>query len=329
MIRLADPLMLLLLLLPVAALLWMLRTRRPSRPRMKYSSLALLRGGGSSWRVGLLWLPRLLTVLACLLVIVAMSRPQSSWRESKNFTEGIDIMLVIDVSDSMHALDFTPNRLEKAKAVVKDFIKDRENDQLGVVIFGKDAFTLCPLTQDRAALTTFINRIDFDLVDGQATAIGMGLASAVNTLRKSKAKSKVVILLTDGENNSGDIDPIAAAEIAKAFGVRVYTIGVGSEGYVRIMQQTPLGPRVTRMPSHLDVKQLTQIAEMTGGQFFHATDDKSLEKIYAQINTMEQTRFEASETHYFDELGQYLIFPALVLLALGFLMENSVLRTYP
>ena len=204
------------------------------------------------------------------------------------------------------------------------------NDQIGIVIFAKDTFNLCPLTQDHRALETFIDRIDFDLANGDATAIGMGLANAVNKLRASKAKSKVAILLTDGENNSGQIDPIRAAEVAKQFGVRVYTIGVGSaSGEVPMPVSGPFGQQIVRVPFTLNVEQLTQIAEMTGGQFFRATDDQSLEKIYHQIDKMERTKIEVAETHYFDELAQYLMIPALGLLLLAFALENSWLRIFP
>lgn len=330
MLRLADPWML-LLLLPLLVLAWRLwRRREARRPRMKYSSVALLGAAGPTLRSRLLGLPMLLVFAALALLIVAMARPQSAWREHKRFAEGIDIMLVIDVSGSMRALDFTPNRLEKAKAVVKQFVAGRENDQIGIVIFAKDTFALCPLTQDYSALESFVARIDFDLVNGDATAIGMGLANAVNKLRTSKAKSKVAILLTDGENNAGQIDPLRAAEIAKQFNIRVYTIGVGSTaGEVPIPNPGPFGPRIISVPFKLDIEQLTRMAEMTGGQFFRATDDRSLEKIYKQIDQMERTKVEVAETHYFDELAHYLMIPALGLLLLALALESTWLRTFP
>lgn len=332
MIRFADPWLLLLLALPLFAAVWLARRSSRLRPRMRFSSLQLLAGaGGRTLRARLAALPRWLTLLACALTVLALARPQSAWREhNKRFNEGIDIMLVIDVSGSMHALDFTPNRLEKAKAVVKDFIKGRSDDQIGLVIFARDTFTLCPLTQDYQALLQFVDRIDFDLLDGDGTAIGMGLANAVSRLKDSKAKSKVCILLTDGENNAGKIDPLSAAKVAKDFGVRLYTIGVGTaEGYVSIPVQTPMGMITQKMPAKLDVDQLTQMAQMTGGQFFHATNDKSLETIYGQIDKMERSKIEMNETHYFDELGQCLMWPALALLLLAFALEVTWLRSFP
>lgn len=329
--RLADPWML-LALVPLAALAGWLWLRRDRRPRMKYSSLALLGGGRGTLRSRLVGLPPALLVLAGFLMAVALARPQSAWRAHKRFNEGIDIMLVLDVSESMRALDFTPNRLEKAKAVVRDFIDGRGGggDRIGMVIFGKNTFALCPLTTDYQALDSFIDRIDFDLVDGNGTAIGMGLANGVNKLRRSEGKSKVVILLTDGENNAGQIDPVSAGEIARQFGVRVYTIGVGTvHGVVPIPNPSTFGASTIGYESELDVDQLTRIARMSGGQFFHATNDRSLEQIYAQIDRMERTRVEAAETHYYDELGHYAMVPALVLLMLALGLEATWLRTYP
>ena len=330
MLRLANPwLLLLLALLPLIGW-WLWHRRRRIRPRMKYSSLALLRAATPTLRARLLGVPLVLVFAAGALIILGLARPQSAWREHRRFAEGIDIMLVIDVSDSMRALDFTPNRLEKAKEVVKQFVRGRSEDQIGLVIFARDTFTLCPLTQDYNALESFVDNIKFGIVNGDATAIGMGLANGVNKLRVSKAQSKVIILLTDGENNAGRIDPLSAAEIAKQFAVRVYTIGVGSvRGQVRIPNPGAFGPRTVTILSALDVKQLTQIAEMTGGRFFHATDDRSLEKIYQDIDKLERTKVEVSETHYFDELAQYLMLPALFLLLLAFALENTWLRTFP
>lgn len=332
MIRLANP-WLLLLLLPLAAAGWWLWTRRRQhQPRLKYSSLHLLRASSLTLRGRLIGLPMALVFAAAALMIFALARPQSAWRERKHFAEGIDIMLVLDCSGSMAALDFTPNRLEKAKAVIKDFIQGRTEDRIGLVIFARNTFTLCPLTADYPALLDFVDRISLELklVDSDQTAIGMGLANAVSKLRQSKAKSKVAIVLTDGENNAGKIDPISAGEIARQFGVRVYTIGVGSSsGSVQIPIQSGFGTQLITIEAKLDVAQLTQIAKMTGGQFFRATDDRSLEEIWHQIDKMERTRVEVSETHFFDEMAQYLMIPALGLLLLALALEHSWLRTFP
>jgi Ca-activated chloride channel family protein len=335
--RFADPWLLLLLILPGLGLLWLFRKRATLHPGMRYSSLKRILQTPRTLRSRLIVVPNIILLLVSVLLMIALARPQSAVNKRKQFAEGIAIMLVLDVSVSMLAKDFEPNRLEKSKEVVNDFISGRENDQIGVVIFGKDTFYLCPLTQDYHALNRFVDRIDFDLVDGFATAIGMGLANAVKRLKESKAKSKVAILLTDGENNTGQIDPISAAKIARDFNVRVYTIGVGTaDGWV-------LGPRFfpdpdsdqlqlagyDRIRSTLDVGQLTEIAELTRGQFFHAKDGASLKKIYEQIDQMERTKIEVSETHYFDELGHYLMLPAVLLLIVGIVLENTWLRTFP
>ena len=329
MIRFAQPYA--FLLLPAVALIVYLsiRHRRDSNPRMLFSSVRILGDLRPSLKVRMRPLPTILFTLALTLTVVAFARPQSPWQEHKRRIEGIDIMLVIDVSESMRALDFHPNRLQKAKQVVQEFVQGRKNDQIGVVIFAKETFTLCPLTHDYAALETFIDRINFDLVDGQATAIGMGLANAVNKLKDSQSKSKVCILLTDGENNSGKIDPLMAAEIAKQFEVRTYTIGVGSKGYVDMPVR--VGGRVTvnRIPSNLDVRTLSKIAEMTGGKFFEATDGKSLEQIYEQIDEMERTEVEVTEINYFDDRAHYLIIPALLLVGVGIVLEGTWLRSFP
>jgi Ca-activated chloride channel family protein len=339
MMRLAVP-WALALLAPLAVLVAWAWRHRDDRPRVRFSSIALLEGARRTLRMRLLGLPTALLALACVLLVGALARPQAVLREIHDLTEGIDIMLVIDVSGSMRALDFEPNRLEKAKQVVKTFIAGRADDRIGLVVFAKDSFALTPLTQDYKALGDFVDRIDFNLVDGTRTAIGMGLANAVNQLRKSNAKSKVVILLTDGENNYGQIDPAAAAGVAKAFGVRVYTIGIGTVGglvdipIVDQNGQPVTDPRTGRtaigqLRGDLDAKKLTEVAATTGGQFFHATDGKSLEKIYSQIDKMEKTRVETPETLVYDELAPWLIVPALALLLLAFALENSWLRTFP
>jgi Ca-activated chloride channel family protein len=275
-------------------------------------------------------LPLIVTLIALGFLMVAMARPQSPLSERSRLTEGIDIMLVIDVSESMRAMDFEPNRLEKAKEVVKEFIGGRVDDRIGIVIFGRETFTLCPLTQDYAALQTFVDRINFDLVNGVGTAIGMGLANAVNKLKDSEAKSKVVILLTDGENNSGKIQPITAAEIANQLGVRTYTIGIGSEGVVQMPQQTSGGGWiVTPQLSNIDTATLERIADLTEGRFFMATDGKKLEQIYDEIDALERTSLEVSESNFFEEQGHLLIIPALLLLALSILIEEGWLLSFP
>lgn len=329
-LRFAQPLLLLLLPAIPLLVLWA-RVRFARRaPRMRFSSTALLGLPRPTLRVRLRGLPRLLMALSLALAVVALARPRIPWAEEKRKIEGISIMLVMDVSESMRALDFDPDRLEKSKSVVRDFVKGRTNDLVGLVIFGKETFAVCPLTHDYDALDRFIQRLGYDLVDGQATAIGLGLANGVNKIKDSKTRSKVVILLTDGENNWGEIQPLTAADIAKELGVRVYTIGVGSQGVVKIPVVSPNGRVMLReMMSNIDYDTLRKIAEITGGQFFEATDGASLEKIYAQIDEMEKTRVDTNERNYFDELAHWFVVPALLLLGAAFLLERTWLRSFP
>lgn len=330
MSRFAQPeaLFLLLLLIPIGWALVYLRGRRT--PRMIYSGAGPGDHASATLRTMLRPLPTLLTMSALALAIMAMARPQSAMSERRRVTQGIDIMLAIDVSESMRAMDFDPNRLERAKAVVKEFIAGRKDDRLGIVIFGRETFTLCPLTQDYRAVESFVDRIDFDLVNGDGTAIGMGLANAVNKLKDSEAKSKVVILLTDGENNSGEILPLTAADIAKQLDVRVYTIGIGSQGLVQMPQRTTGGGWIiTSEISRLDAWTLDRIAATTGGRFFMATDAAKLQQIYREIDALERTDMEVSETNFFDELGHLLILPALALLAAAFVVEEGWLVSFP
>ncbi len=328
--RFAHPQLLMLLLAVPAIAALMYRARNRASPKMLFSSLLLVAAGASSLKERMRALPSVLTLLALTLMIIAIARPQSPWRETRRKVEGIDIMLVTDVSQSMGALDFKPNRLEKAKAVMKDFIQGRENDQIGVVIFSDQTYTLCPLTQDYPALDTFIDRIDFDLTAGTATAIGMGLANGVNKLKDSPAESKVIILLTDGENNHGKIAPLEAAEIARRLNVRCYTIGVGTRGMVPIDVPGDDG-RIHRLhfESRVDTPTLVKIAEMTGGQFFAAESNQGLEEIFEQIDQLEKTEFEVNEMNYFDELAHYLMVPALLIFAAAFVLDRTWFWSFP
>lgn len=307
--RIANPEMLLLLPVVLALGCWVILRRR-RRPRMR-ASTALFEGESrTTWRMRLLSLPLWLMLAAIVVLVLAASRPQTSWSESRRWVEGIDIMMVADVSGSMrNNRFFIPSRLDSAKQTMTDFVAGRENDRIGIVIFGADTFALCPLTGDYDALKVFIDRIDYDLIDPQATAIGDGLANGVKRLVESDAKSKVVILLTDGDNNAGRLDPLTASQTAKAFGIKVYTIAIG-----------PVGANNGVLP---------RIASETGGRYFHATDDRSLEGIYAEIDQLERTERKIDETLFYDELGQYLMVPALLLLLLGFALENTMLRTFP
>ena len=277
------------------------------------------------------YLRLVLRAAAFALLVVALARPQDVERLSHTNTEGIDIMLAIDVSGSMLARDFRPDRITAAKEVAGSFIADRYGDRIGLVAFAGEAFTQSPLTTDQGTLQTLLSRIRSGLIE-DGTAIGNGLATAINRLRESEAKSKVIILLTDGVNNHGEIAPLTAAEIAKAQGIRVYTIGVGTEGmapYPAVdIYGTPTGGTVMAKVE-IDEKTLRSIAEMTGGEYFRATDKAKLKAIYDQINQLEKSKVEVTEHVTYHE--QYLLWAlaGLLLLFAEFLFANLVLKRIP
>lgn len=261
-----------------------------------------------------------LRCLALAVLIVAIARPQSSLSWQNSTTEGIDIVIASDISGSMLAEDFTPNRMEAGKNIAIDFIKNRPNDRIGLVIFSGESFTQCPLTIDHEVLINLFKDIKNGMID-DGTAIGMGLATAVNRLKESDTKSKVIILLTDGSNNTGSIPPITAAEIAKQFGIRVYTVGLGTRGMAPYPVQTPMGIQYQRVPVDVDEGTLTKIAEITGGKYFRATNNSTLKNIYDQIDKLEKAKIDVTQYHKKTEL----FFP-FALIALGFLLLEFVLK---
>jgi Ca-activated chloride channel family protein len=314
--RFAAPYFLLaLFLLPFLLVLSRHREKRRSATLL-FSNVALLKRAGARqsavWRTAL----AVLRMLALALMLIAMARPQYGRVERQTYSEGIDIALVLDVSLSMRAPDFYPNRLEAAKDVMREFVDGRVGDRIGLIIFGSEAVALVPMTLDYSVVKSFIERVQFELVDGNSTAIGMGLATALNKLKDSKAKSKVIILLTDGENNAGKIDPLTAAEAAKTSKVRVYTIGVGSSssGRSAIFQQQEAG---------LDEKSLTKIAELTGGLYFRATDREKLQNIYEQIDKLEKSRVESTQFDNFNDLSAYFVIPAMLLIFGELLLRST------
>lgn len=281
------------------------------------------------------WLRHLPFVLrggALALLTVALARPQGSERLTNTTTEGIDIVLAIDISGSMLAMDFRPDRMTAAKEVAGEFIADRYGDRIGLVAFAAEAFTQSPLTTDQSTLQTLLARIRSGLIDDSGTAIGNGLATAINRLRESEAKSKVIILLTDGVNNRGQIAPLTAAEIAKAQGIKVYTIGVGAMGmapYPTVdMYGTPTGETVMAKVE-IDEKVLRAIAETTGGSYFRATDREKLKAIYDRINLLEKSKVEVSEHIAYHELYLVWVLAGLALLLVEFLLSNLVLKRIP
>jgi len=327
MLRFAHPSVLwFLALLPLLAYAFVWSDRR-KRGTLRFSDITHLKHAPHSVGMRLRLVVPALRLAVIALVIVGLARPQAGWREDEVVAEGIDILLALDVSGSMQAQDFRPNRLQAAKEVIAEFIGGRQNDRMGCVIFAATNFSLCPLTLDYGVLRDFLQRVDFNIIDGNRTAIGMGLANCVRQLKESKAKSKVIILLTDGSNNAGRIDPFTAAEMARAFGIKIYAIGVGSVGQAFI----PGGPFGTLRigQTEFDERTLRRIADITGGRFFHATDRQKLEEIYRAINEMEKTEIKAKEYQYYDELVEWAVAPALALLLLEILLGYTRFRKLP
>ena len=309
----ANPgLLWLLLLIPAAVFYWWWRRRRMVTT-LQFSSLQPFQAAPKTLRERLRYMPVTLrfAVISCL--IIALARPQSVSSKQNISTEGIDIVLEIDISGSMLAEDFTPNRLEAAKEVADEFIDGRRNDRIGLVIFSAESFTQCPLTTDYPVLKNLLGEVKNGMI-ADGTAIGLALANGVNRLKDSKAKSKVIILLTDGVNNRGEIDPLTAAKIAATYGIRVYTVGVGAQGMAPYPVQTPFGIRRQMMQVDLDEKTLQAVADMTGGKYFRATDNSKLKAIYQEIDKLERTKIEVTAYKRYTELfPQWLGLGALLL----------------
>jgi len=315
-------------ILPVM-IVWYIFRGRKSTSSMTLSGFENLDervGSSRIWLRHMLFLFRL-TVVS--LIIVALARPQSSNQWEQVTTEGIDIVMCMDVSGSMRAMDFRPNRLEASKDVGIEFVNARENDRFGLVVFAGESFTQCPMTTDRAVVTNFLNDIDFGVIE-DGTAIGMGLATAVNRIKDSRAKSKVVILLTDGVNNRGDVGPVTAAEIATSFGIRVYTIGVGTHGNAPVPVQDAFGRTVTRsMPVEIDEDVLKKIAETTDGAYFRATNNHKLREIYQQIDQLEKTRMDVKQFSNKKEEYFPFLMAAMLILLFEILLRYTIFRTIP
>lgn len=323
----ANPgyLFLLLLLLPVVG--WYIWKLRNARASVQLSSTDSLRRQPKSLRVWLIHVPFALRVMVITLLSLALARPQLSNRWQSESTEGIDIMMALDISGTMLGEDLKPNRLEAAKTVATDFVLSRPNDQIGLVVFAGESFTQCPLTTDHAVLVNLFQSVKFGMIE-DGTAIGLGLANAVNRMKDSETKSKVVILLTDGSNNRGDIDPMTAAEIAKTFNIRVYAIGVGSYSKeVRVPIHTPYGVQYGTMSSEFDESTLRNIAQMTGGEYFRATDNNSLKAIYQQIDQLEKTKIRVREYSKRTEHFAPFLLAALLCLLMELLLRFFILRT--
>ena len=297
---------------------------------MIISSTDSLRSAPRTIRYNLRHLPAILRNLALVCIVVALARPQTIDHEEKTITEGIDIVLAVDISSSMLARDFKPDRLTASKEVAAQFVANRQGDRIGLVVFAGESYTQSPITTDQSSLQTLLSRLRSGVVD-DGTAIGNGLATAINRLRESDAKSKVVILLTDGVNNSGQIAPITAAEIAKSMGIKVYTIGVGRNGTAPypIFDERGRIVDIVEAKGEIDEKMLGEIAEKTGGEYFRATDKSSLESIYKQIDSMEKSKVEKfGVTHVYEEFLSFAL-AALALLLIEFVVKYIVLKRIP
>ena len=297
------------------------------RSHMRVSALDAWKAGGRSVFEILRHVPFVLRIAALCLLVVALARPRSSSLVEKVDTEGIDIMFAMDVSTSMLARDFTPDRLSAAKDIAIEFIAQRPSDRMGIVVFAGESYTQCPLTTDRATLINLMKDVQTDLIE-DGTAIGNGLATAVARMKDSDAKSRVVILLTDGVNNMGEIDPAMATEIAKTYGIRVYTIGVGANGQAPYPVQTPWGIELRNIPVEIDEPLLQSIADGTGGRYFRATDNTKLAEIYAEIGKMEKTRTSVDSFPVYKDLFTGYALAALVCLLLEVLL-GAILRKMP
>lgn len=313
-------------LLPLM-IVWYAVKNKKSQAGIIVSSVSA--GNLSSWKTTLRHLPFVIRLLAIAFIITALARPQTGNDIQNAEGEGVDIILCMDVSGSMTTIDLEPNRLEAAKSVATDFINRRQTDRIGIVIFAGESFTQCPLTTDHAVLLSAVANIRNGLLE-DGTAIGSGLGTAVDRLRNSTAKSKVVILLTDGENNGGLIDPQTAKEIAKAFAVKVYTIGVGTDGYAKQPVQLPTGEVVYQETKvTIDEKLLTQIANETGGKYFRAKDNAGLAGIYNEIDKLEKSKVQVTTTTRYTEKFFPFIIAALVCLVLEVLLRYLVFRKFP
>lgn len=321
----------LLLFIPlIAYVAWYLLVGKGLKPSMKVSTTLPFAGKVKSYKNYLVHVPFASRIIALSLLIIVLARPQltSEWEEKD--VEGIDIMLATDVSTSMLAMDLQPNRLEAAKEVAQDFIAGRPNDNIGLTIFAGESFTQCPLTIDHIALANMLSAVDCDIaakgIIADGTAIGMGIANSVSRLKDSKAVSKVIILLTDGINNRGEITPEASAEMAKEFGVRIYTIGVGTDKK-EAPYPTPYGSM--NVPVEIDEKTLGNIAEATGGRYFRATDKQSLRDIYNEIDKLERTKLNVQQYQEYEELYQLFALLAILFLMIELLLRYTVLRRIP
>jgi Ca-activated chloride channel family protein len=332
--RFTHPYLLLFLLIVPLLVVWYLRRGERQSATLRFSDVGILKRVVSPRAGKSRHLLFVLRMLSLTLLIVAFARPQAGMRGEEVTTEAVDIILAMDVSSSMLAEDIQPNRVEATKEVAKRFIQGRESDRggrydrIGLVVFSGEAYTQCPLTLDEGILTTLIDEIRVGMIE-DGTAIGMGLATAVNRLRSSKAKSKVVVLLTDGRNNRGEISPVTAAQAAQALDIRIYTIGAGTRGTAMFPIKDLMGTRYVPMQVEIDETGLKKIASLTGGKYFRATDRESLEAIYQEIDAMEKTEIKVEEYREYSELFYFLVGAALIFILTEMVLANTRFRKIP
>jgi Ca-activated chloride channel family protein len=327
-IEFANPGFLYLLLVLPLIIGFYIFLKRKRRTDIKVPDLSPFKGYRPSIRQRLGWLPLALRLIAISLIIIALARPRSSSKGTNVTSEGIAIMMVMDVSSSMLAEDLRPNRIEAAKRVAADFIKGRPNDLIGLVVFSGESFTQCPLTSDHSVLLNLMDGIKSGIIE-DGTAIGEGLATAVARIKDSPVKSKVIILLTDGVNNAGSVAPVTAGDIAKTFGIRVYTIGVGRKGMAPYPFNTPFGIRYQNMEVQIDEEILQQISSASDARYFRATNNAKLKTIYEEIDRMEKTKVEVTEFRRYTEEYFPFVLWASVLFILEILLRLTLLRSLP
>ncbi len=324
----ANPTYLYLLLIIIPLIVWHIIRMSKVQASFRLASTNAFEGKKRTFKVYMRHLPFILRMVIIGLLIISIARPQAvnSWEKSE--TQGIDIVLAMDISGSMLAQDLKPNRLEAVKKVASEFITDRSNDNIGLVIFAGETFTQCPMTTDHRVLLNLLNEVDFGMIE-DGTAIGLGLANSVNRLKDSDSKSKIVILLTDGSNNRGQIAPMTAADLAKSYGIRVYTVGAGTKGMAPTPVQTPFGIRMQNMPVDIDENVLTDIANLTGGKYFRAVDNESLREIYHEIDQMERYLISVQNVSRKQELFLPFALLALALTFVELILRRTWLRTIP
>lgn len=317
-----------LLLLLIPYIVWYIMKHKKNEATLQISDAHVYAHTPKSYKNYLLHAPFVLRIIALILIIIILARPQTtnSWQNSE--IQGIDIMLAIDVSTSMLSEDLKPNRLEAAKDVAAEFINGRPNDNIGLTMFAGESFTQCPLTVDHAVLLNLIKDVKCGVIE-DGTAIGMGIANAVTRLKDSKAKSKIIILLTDGTNNKGDISPLTAAEIAKTYGIRIYTIGIGTNGMAPYPYQVGGTVQYVNMPVEIDEKTLTQIAATTDGNYFRATSNSKLKEIYGEIDKLEKTKLNVKQYSKREEEYRWFALAAFFCVLLEVLLRNSILKKIP